>query len=82
MKRTDILTYGEQPCKFRLRSGKEVFGVIWETMKQDTVVHYFASAVERMRYKKAEANNDVEACKNLITEVNIDEIVSAEPLNS
>lgn len=81
MKRTDILTYGEQPCKFRLRSGKEVFGVIWETMKQDTVVHYFASAVERMRYKKAEANNDVEACKNLITEVNIDEIVSAEPLN-
>ncbi|MBI2271730.1 MAG: hypothetical protein HYU69_15420 [Bacteroidetes bacterium] len=81
MKRIDILTYGEQPCKFRLRSGKEVFGVIWETMKQDTVVHYFASAVERMRYKKAEANNDVEACKNLITEVNIDEIVSAEPLS-
>jgi hypothetical protein len=81
MKRTDILTYGEQPCKFRLRSGKEVFGVIWETMKQDRVVHYFASAVERMRYKKAEANNDIEACRNLITEVNIEEIVSAEPLN-
>ena len=80
MKRTDILTYNELPCKFRLKSGKEVFGVIWETMKQDTVVHYFASAVERMRYKKAEAVNDVETCRNLITEVNIEEIISAEPL--
>lgn len=81
MNRIDILTYGEQPCKFRLKSGKEVFGVIWETMKQDTVVHYFASAVSRMRYKKAEAVNDIETCNKLITEVNIEEIVSAEPLN-
>lgn len=81
MERTDILNYSEQPCKFRLKSGKEVFGVIWETMRQDKVVHYFASAVERMRYKKAEASNDMETCNNLITEVNIEEIISAEPFN-
>lgn len=81
MNRADILTYEERPCKFRMKSGKEVFGVIWETMKQDRVVHYFASAVERMRYKKASANNDIETCNQFITEVNIDEIVSAEPLN-
>ena len=81
MKRTDILTYNEQHCKFRLKSGKEVFGIIWETMKQDTVVHYFSSAVARIRYKNAEALNDVETCKNLVTEVNIEEIISAEPLN-
>lgn len=80
MERTEILNYGDQPCKFRLKSGKEVFGVVWETMKQDRVVHYFASAVERIRYKKAEALNKSEMPNNHITEVNIEDIVSAEPL--
>jgi len=81
MDRTAILTYNERACRFRLKSGKEVFGVIWETMKQDRIVHYFASAVERVRYKKAEAINDMETCNKLVTEVDIEEIVSAEPLN-
>ena len=80
MDRATILNFSEQPCKFRLRSGKDVFGVIWETMKQDRVVHYFASTVERIRIKKAEEVNDLETCTRLITEVDIEEIVSAEPL--
>ena len=78
---TDLFTYNEQPCKFRLRSGKEVFGVIWETSQRNSKVHYFSSAVGRTRYIKAEAMQDEETCKKLVTEVNIEEIVSAEPLN-
>ncbi len=81
MTRIDILHYNELPCRFKLRSGKEVFGVIWEAVKQDRVVHYFSSAIGRIRYKNAERLNDIEACQKLVTEVNLDEIVFAEPIN-
>ena len=81
MTRIDILNYNELPCRFKLRSGKEIFGVIWETVKQDKVVHYFTSTIGRIRYKNAEQLNDFETCEQLKTEVNLEEIVFVEPLN-
>lgn len=59
-----------------MRGGKEVFGVIWK----NHLVHYFSSAAERLRYKRAEQTNDKIACERLKTEVHPEDIIQIEPL--
>ena len=68
----------DKPCRFILKSGKEVFGVIWENNKGLKKEHYFASAGEYTLFKKAERENDLETCKRIISRVDVDELVSAE----
>jgi hypothetical protein len=68
-------------CRFKLRSGKEIYGVIWRNREGNQVKHYFASAVERLRYKKAELQHDIATCEKIKVPVDIDEIVNAEPLS-
>ena len=60
----------------KMRSGKEVFGVIWE----EDSSYFFASSIGYDSYIKAHANGDLEACNNLKTPVNIDDIIIAESL--
>lgn len=67
-------------CRFKLRSGKEVYGVIWKNAEGNKVMHYFASAVERIRYKKAEQQHDDLTCEKIKVPVNIEDIVIAEAL--
>lgn len=38
--------YEKRPCKFIFRNGKEVFGVIWETRKQQIANYFFTSKGE------------------------------------
>jgi hypothetical protein len=80
MDTTQISSFIDKYCRFKLRSGKEVYGVIWKNAVGNQVTHYFASAVERTRYKKAEALHDEETCEKIKVPVNIDEIVTVEPL--
>ena len=58
MKRNDFLQYNDTLCKFKLKGGKEVFGVIWENSLGNELIHFFSTASERMRYKMAEQAND------------------------
>ena len=81
MKRTEFLPYNDTPCKFKLRGGKEVFGVIWENSYGNDLLHFFATAAERTRYKIAEQLNDRLTCERLKTQVKLDDIVLAEPLS-
>ena len=76
MNHTDFLKINDTPCKFKMRGGKEVFGVIWG----NDFEHYFSSTAERMRYKTAEQMNDISACERLKTQVELEDIVQAEPL--
>ncbi len=77
MTRFDFLSYNDRPCKFRLRSGKDVFGVIWET-KQDELLNYrFASLGERFT---VQTNLGKKENKNLGQLVNLEEIIHAELL--
>lgn len=80
MKRTEFLKYNDTLCKFKLRGGKEVFGIIWENSYGNELIHFFSTAAERMRYKIAEQLNDRLTCERLKTQVELEDIVLAEPL--
>lgn len=75
-----LSNYIDRYCRFKLRSGKEVYGVIWKNAEGNQVMHYFASAVERLRYKMAEQQHDDETCEKIKTPVDIEEIVTVEPI--
>ena len=80
MERIEFLPYNDLPCKFKLRGGKEVFGVIWENSYGSELMHFFSTASDRLRYKIAEQVNDRSACERLKTPVELEDIVLAEPL--
>lgn len=80
MNRNEFLSYNDTLCKFKLRGGKEVFGVIWENKYGNKLMYFFATAAERIRYKIAEKINDRSTCEKLKTTVEIEDIVHAKPL--
>ena len=80
MERTEFMQYNDTPCKFKLRGGKEVFGVIWENTYGSELMHFFSTAADRLRYKIAEQVNDRTACEKLKTPVELQDVVLAEPL--
>ncbi|HEU4718696.1 MAG TPA: hypothetical protein VFU15_12720 [Bacteroidia bacterium] len=47
MTRNQFLTINDQPCRIKLKSGKEVFGVIWEKAHPGGCAYYFSSLGER-----------------------------------
>jgi hypothetical protein len=81
MKRNEFLSYNDILCKFKLKGGKEVFGIIWENKYDNELMYFFATAAERMQYKIAEQVNDLSACERLKTTVELEDIVLAEPLS-
>ncbi|MBI4930943.1 MAG: hypothetical protein HY841_09290 [Bacteroidetes bacterium] len=81
MNRSEFLKFNDTPCKFKLRGGREVFGVIWENSYGNEWVHFFSTAAERMRYKIAERVNDRITCERLKTPVELEDVVLAEPLS-
>lgn len=81
MEQTQFSKFINRYCRFKLRSGKEVFGIIWENAEGNKVIHYFASALERKRIAEAEMVNDLKTVEQHRVKVNIEEIIAAEPLS-
>ena len=79
MNYTDFLNYKEQHCKFKLKGGKEVYGVIWEERINETREYYFASSFAHSVYRKADelSREKVASCK-----VSLDDVIKAEPLSN
>ena len=46
MERADIQGYLDKHCRFKLRSGKEVYGVLWQDQPEGSL--YFSSAGDRV----------------------------------
>ena len=46
MTRNEFLGINDQPCRFKLKTGKEVFGVIWEKKGNENASYHFASLSE------------------------------------
>ena len=78
MNRTEFLIYNDRYCKFKLKGGKEIFGIVWENNAGEKIVFYFASLVERMKIKEKGLNE--EATGKSVTEIDLKEIVAAEPI--
>ena len=47
-----IRNYANKHCRFKLRSGKEVFGVIWEVESADARKLFFASIGDYERLQR------------------------------
>jgi hypothetical protein len=77
MTRFDFLAYNDRPCKFRLRTGKDVFGVIWETKANDGLGYRFASLGERFTL---ETTSGLRESRNMGQVIDLEEILLAEPL--
>ena len=76
MEKTKFKYYEKKPCKFILRSGKEVFGVVWEEDQANSTKYFFSSAVQ---YMKAKIKSSAEL-KQLAYPITLDELIHAELL--
>jgi hypothetical protein len=77
MTRFDFLSYNDIPCKFRLRSGKDVFGVVWETKSEADFAYHFASLGERFT---VHTNSGLVENKGVGQLIDLEDIILAEPL--
>ncbi|MBL4652033.1 MAG: hypothetical protein JKY53_04085 [Flavobacteriales bacterium] len=75
MDNTSLKLYYDRPCKFKLRSGKDIYGVVWKEGDEFKETYYFSSSENYNRIKTKGAVNS-----SLKTPVNINDIVAAEML--
>jgi len=74
MSRDYIQTFLNQHCRFILRSGKEVFGVVWKASSQHEDKYFFSTISEHRNILDPE---NIELTPNKLS-VNIDDIILAE----
>lgn len=71
MTRSDFLSFNDQPCRFRLRTGKEIFGVIRESSGS----YYFSTLGERMQKRP------VSVSENIGQAIALEDVIYAELLS-
>ncbi|MEM9023573.1 MAG: hypothetical protein AAGB22_07515 [Bacteroidota bacterium] len=76
----DLTYFYDTPCKFKLVSGKEVYGVIWRRDEHGRLQHYFASPFEYRNYRRQLAARGPAADGTHGTPVDIEQFVAAEIL--
>ena len=72
---TSLKSYYNKPCKFKLRSGKDVYGVVWKDGSEYSKNYYFSSSEDYNLITKRGVESE-----SLRTPVNLDDIVAAEAL--
>ena len=70
--------YENKPCKFILKSGKQVFGIVFTERESNSPQYFFTSAVN---YMKLQMKNNEESIRKFIYPINIDDLVGAELIN-
>lgn len=55
MRNSDLKKFFHLHCKIKLRSGKEVFGVVWEELTDTQKAIYFASYYDHKRLMALES---------------------------
>ena len=75
MDNASLTRYYDKPCKFKLRSGKDIYGVVWKEGNELEETYYFSSSEDYNQIKTKGVMNS-----SLKTPVNINDIVAAEML--
>lgn len=73
MTRSEFIQVNDRPCRFKLKSGKEFFGVLWQNTADGDESYYFSTMGERF---------DPRNKNNFGVRVQLEEIVGAELINS
>ena len=76
MSNNNIRLFLNQHCRFILKSGKEVFGVIWKVETDDSEQYVFTSISDHQTYMRTK---DPSLIDNKLV-VNIEDIILAERL--
>ena len=67
-------------CRFKLKSGKEVYGIIWQISVEDAPAYFFTSASQKDKIETSE--NRLEMIQELGFELDINDVVMSENLAS
>lgn len=78
MSQFQLAYYFRQQCKFRLKDGKEVYGVVWEDGYGHDKRYFFASASDHKAYEMAVEQGDYESMERLKQPLDPSMIISAE----
>lgn len=79
MTKEDLIAYYHRHCRLRLRSGKEVFGVLWED-EQNRDKLCFASHDEHKSWRQAMELKQSDRAHRLAHTVNPEDIIAVESL--
>ncbi|NEN22117.1 hypothetical protein G3O08_01185 [Cryomorpha ignava] len=80
MNYTELQSFFHHHCKIKLRSGKEVFGVVWKDLPETDKAIYFASYIEHKKLMSQQIATNSDPAKLLKLE--IDDILGIEPIVS
>jgi len=79
MPKRDLKEYYNRECRFKLKSGQEIYGVLWEIESAKGKALYFTSLFNATRIR---SNNDFELASELGQPMQSDQIILAERLVS
>lgn len=71
-----ILSYLNQHCRFVLKSGKEVFGVVWQISQNGREQYYFSSVSDHLAFSNS---RDLAQAPNSLP-LNLEEIIHVEKI--
>lgn len=80
MEYNEFLHFREKPCKIRLKSGKEVYGVMWEKKLDGNKNIYFTSHILHERYRRSIEEDDYSFYQKYANLLTLEEILKVEPL--
>ncbi|CAG0971600.1 MAG: hypothetical protein HND27_07425 [Bacteroidetes bacterium] len=81
MTTTEAKQFLNKHCIFKLKTGKEVFGVIWEVFSGNKTSYFFASAREHEILKQTNADNE-ELLFKMGQPIKLEDIINAKSLVS
>jgi hypothetical protein len=76
MERTIFKNFEKRHCRFKMKSGKEVYGVMWEEPENESKYrYYFSSSGDYQRFKAR-----FQSALYAIYQLDLNEVVHAEVL--
>lgn len=80
MKHLELQAFLHKHCRIKLRSGKEVFGVLWEDYVNNTLSLFFASNIDHQRFLSTGNYSDTGLAPNR-QQISFEDILHVESLN-
>lgn len=80
MKVQNFTKFLNRPCKFRLKSGKLVYGVLWSVLIGEEMSYFFSTKGQYERMKSI-SGNSMGYILEMGTPVNLNDFISAEQLS-
>jgi hypothetical protein len=78
MDKAELKSFYYKHCRFRLKSGKDVYGIVWDEDNEDRSKLHFSSAAQAGRLLQTNVLDEFHLQSDFI--INADDIVGAEPV--